>query len=701
MRKCLQHSVWLFFLVLMSATAAAQTNPYKIDDELYKIYERAFKERTNRQGMVIADTLYRQAVAKDDKKAACLALTIPMHCYMNNNDSAAFFQAVHRLQEVSRANGYLQYYYHGYNNLIIWLLNNGHSLAALQMAEKMKQEARKDRNDYGLFSCLRMQGHIYTMRENRAMGVRFYKMALNFQLEYLPEQDPAPLYCNIADYYRHLDEDSLQLALNYVEKGIELAKTYEIQMLATLRKSQIFFEMGRSQEFVALFDSCQKAMDKRGVVQKRLCTRLEVYKDIVQGDTEQALSHIDKIRNPYERYSLLRTVAIRNGDYKQAYQYTSRLMHFKDSVAAQIQSSDLAELTVQLGNERMKREAKSLELENTALTLKNTQLELERAKAQAYIEQSNAENSKLILQNRDLELEKLNGEVERQKALQTLSKNRIILLSVALAFLSLLFCLLGYNSYRHRKLVNELTQSNQALAVARDLAEQSDNMKTQFIQNMSHEIRTPLNAIVGFSQLLTAPGMTFSDKEKAEYGELILHNSELLTTLINDVLDLASLESGKYTMHLAPCRCNDLCRTALASVRHRKGDTVKQAFTSEVDDDFLLTTDEKRVEQVLINFLTNAEKYTEEGEILLHCSTSETPGCVTFSVADTGPGVPPDKADLIFQHFYKLNHFKQGTGLGLNICCVIAERLHGKVEYDRTYTRGARFVFTLPLKHNA
>lgn len=115
-------------------------------------------------------------------------------------------------------------------------------------------------------------------------------------------------------------------------------------------------------------------------------------------------------------------------------------------------------------------------------------------------------------------------------------------------------------------------------------------------------------------------------------------------------------------------------------------------------DDFQITTDEQRLQQVLINFLTNAEKHTEKGEIHLHCSLTEYPDRITFSVSDTGPGIPADKMDSVFERFKKLDEFKQGSGLGLNICRTIAERLHGEVKVDKSYTNGARFLLILPLK---
>ena len=678
------------FMSLVSAEA--QTNPYKINDELYVLYQEAFKHRTSSACLPLAETLYRESVRKNDKKAQCIALGVPVIYYMSLIDSVLIRKAVERQQKVSRENGYLQYYYFAGSNYIIWLLNNGYSLRALHYAQHLQNQAIADNHHYGFFTCLRAQGHIYNRRGDKENGGEYYKKALEYMLDYLPEQDPASICRNIIDYYVSFGSDSLTQAMQYAEKALAYGKTYESKMRISLQVCEILFKMKRYEDFIQLYDSCQTVMAEKGVVVRQQPIVLNTYKAILQNDFDLAKKEAGKIQNnKFSYYSLMVSISLKENDYKQAYSYTQRLNRYMDSVSRQVRETDLAELSVQLGAERMKREAQALELENTeltlkntALTLKNTQLELEQAEARAYIEQ-----------------ERMNNEMEQQQAEQKerelINRNRINLLSLGLFSSFLFLCFLGVYLYRHRRLITALTRSNQALAVARDLAEQSDNIKTQFIQNMSHEIRTPLNAIVGFSQLLTTPGMELDENEKTEYGELIQQNSELLTTLINDVLDLANLESGKYTMRRSPCSCNDLCRTALASVRHRKGDAVKQIFTSEVNDGFLLTTDGKRVRQVLINFLTNAEKYTEQGEIHLHCSTSEVPGHITFSVADTGPGVPADKIDLIFNRFYKVDHFKQGTGLGLNICRIIAERLHGEVKYDRTYTRGARFVLVLPL----
>ena len=691
----------IFVIIVQIFSVGAQNNPYKINDVLYAKYRHLMESRTENRCVLMADSLYEDAIRMGDKKAACIALTVPVSYYLIINDSLLLCKAVHRLQEVARRNGYLQYYYFAYNDYIIFMIRNGHSLRALQLVGQMREQALKDRNDYGFYSCIRMQGNIYFSRGDNERGAACYREAYEYQQKHLPEQDPSLILRYLSRYYQTFGMDSLDMAMEYAIRAMKAAKTHDSKLSAKIEQCKILYYKEEYEEFLKLYDELQDTMDKNGQVEKDDIWKLRTYRAMLDKNWDMAYQWASRLVATNNRTELLLWLFTKKGNYRQALLYSRQLRSYKDSLNHQVHSGDLAEMAVLLDNERVKREARDLELKNTSLMLANTRLELEQAQNQVDIEKAHAENSRLSLENRNLELERLNAQIERQKAIQKeeqmKSEARIALLGVTLISLFVISCMLVIYLYRRRRMVVALKDSNRELIVARDKAEQSDKMKTQFIQNMSHEIRTPLNAIVGFSQLLTASGMQVSDEEKAEFNRLIQQNSDLLTTLVNDVLDLASLESGKYTMHLALCQCNEICRAALASVQHRKAPGVEMYFTSEVNDDFRLMTDGKRLQQVLINFLTNAEKYTSNGEIRLHCSLSETPGRITFSVADTGPGVPPDKADVIFERFYKLDSFKQGTGLGLNICSVIAERLHGEVKYDRNYIHGARFVFIHPL----
>lgn len=234
-----------------------------------------------------------------------------------------------------------------------------------------------------------------------------------------------------------------------------------------------------------------------------------------------------------------------------------------------------------------------------------------------------------------------------------------------------------------------------AVSHNRSLQTVSD-MKTMFVQNMSHEIRTPLNAIVGFSQLLALPDGVISEEEKSKYGEYIMTNSNMLTMLVDDILNLSDVESGNYRVTLSKAKCNAPVEAAMKTAELRVPAGVKMYFTTEVDDDYEIMTDVHRVQQVLVNYITNACKHTKEGEIHIHCSIKERPGYITYSVTDTGEGIPEEKAEEIFERFTKLNAFAQGTGLGLSICRMIAAKLNGVVKLDTSYKNGARFIFQIP-----
>ena len=143
---------------------------------------------------------------------------------------------------------------------------------------------------------------------------------------------------------------------------------------------------------------------------------------------------------------------------------------------------------------------------------------------------------------------------------------------------------------------------------------------------------------------------------------------------------------------------------ALKTVESRIPVGVNAFFTTDAADDFTIKSDQRRIQQILTNFLINASKYTTEGEIELSCSLSNRSGYVCFAVRDTGSGIPPEKADTIFQRFSKLDSLKQGSGLGLSICIALSEKLGGRVELDKEYGRasgkrdkGSRFFLYLPL----
>lgn len=222
-----------------------------------------------------------------------------------------------------------------------------------------------------------------------------------------------------------------------------------------------------------------------------------------------------------------------------------------------------------------------------------------------------------------------------------------IVLLVLLIFVAFLFL-------RTRRLKRTLEEREGQLVIAREKAEESDMLKSAFLANMSHEIRTPLNAIVGFSSLMQG--------EELSQEEIV-----------------------------------QICQHILMTTAHTCQPGVEGRLECAVDS-YMLTTDVHRLSQILINLLTNAAKFTSEGSIVLGVEICPEQNEVLFSVTDTGPGIPLDKQEMIFNRFEKLDgNKKKGTGLGLAICRQIAMIFGGRIWVDPTYTGGARFIFAHPI----
>ena len=266
--------------------------------------------------------------------------------------------------------------------------------------------------------------------------------------------------------------------------------------------------------------------------------------------------------------------------------------------------------------------------------------------------------------------------------------------TILVVLLSGLFISL-YFYYHTKKLKDELEESESALREAKDRAEESSRLKSAFLANMSHEIRTPLNAIVGFSDVLASGGTSVDEQQG--YVDIIKTNSDLLLRLINDILDVSRLEADRVTFTIEKCDVVPLCQQVLASVSQARKS--ENEFIFECDRESVdLRTDTQRLQQVIINLLSNADKFTRNGKITLKLEVDDEKRVATFSVSDTGTGIPLEKQKQVFERFEKLNEYVQGTGLGLSICKLTVEKWGGEIWVDSGYTDGARFVFTHPFE---
>lgn len=247
-----------------------------------------------------------------------------------------------------------------------------------------------------------------------------------------------------------------------------------------------------------------------------------------------------------------------------------------------------------------------------------------------------------------------------------------------------------------RKQRQEIALSTQKLEHLRTNAENATSAKSIFLSNMSHEIRTPLNALSGFSSLLTEENL--DNETRRQCNEVILQNSELLLKLINDVIDLSSLEFGKIQFCINKYNVVNICRNVIDTVSKIKQTQAAICFITELES-MDIETDDARLQQVLINLLINATKFTSQGSIILELR-KQSEQELLFSVTDTGCGIPKEKQAAIFRRFEKLNENAQGSGLGLSICQLIIEHIGGKIWIDSDYTGGSRFFFTHPIRQS-
>lgn len=242
-------------------------------------------------------------------------------------------------------------------------------------------------------------------------------------------------------------------------------------------------------------------------------------------------------------------------------------------------------------------------------------------------------------------------------------------------------------------LITERKRQEEMLIAARERAAEADKLKMAFLANMSHEIRTPLNAIVGFSNLLAK---TVDVDKKQRFINIINKNNQLLLKLIGDVLDMAKVESNTLDFNFRPTDLNHLIQEVDSTMRIKLSNDVMLNYVLGAPD-CIIDTDPDRLNQVLMNLLNNAAKFTTKGSITFGYELRDDE--IYFYVRDTGIGIPDQDAERLFSRFTKLNNFIPGTGLGLSISKSIVEMLGGSIGVKSAgHNRGSIFWFTIPNK---
>ena len=277
-------------------------------------------------------------------------------------------------------------------------------------------------------------------------------------------------------------------------------------------------------------------------------------------------------------------------------------------------------------------------------------------------------------------------EMERESA-----KNRMIGMSAVIVLLLLLIGALTYIVISRRRHERQLKE-------AYEHALESDNMKTAFIRNINHEVRTPLNIISGFAQVISDPNIDLSVEERQNISQMVLKNTNLITSQFDEMIELSLNENSGEAVKTEDLDVTQALADIINEHKEKVSNGVDLHLHSMLPEGFTTQINKKMLFRMVNILLDNAIKNTTSGYIIVKADADDKH--LKITVEDTGCGIAPEEADRIFERFVKLDKFKEGLGLGLTLCKMLAHRIGGDVVLDTTYAGpGARFVISLSKQH--
>ena len=645
-------------------------SPQKIDSidikSMRAYYKQYFNDPTDPIVLTASDTLFDMAIRCNDTVMAKIALGAKVDYYyygQGENRTDSIIAGVNRLKQYARSVGNAELYYWAWAaRLVNYYIIQGEYNIALLEAEKMLQEAKGEKKQGSIAECYYALANVYT-----AKGL--VKKSQEFMLKEIDIFENANVFrYNISCQYS--DAAKIYIDLGEAEKAPELLK----KALKTSRST--YHEVTAKLVYVSLY--------------------------LAQGDTAAARKALEECRQMYmgepsmkRHIHYLYDVEI---DYNWRVGNYNKALSVLDERETELRKKN--NLTTLMALRKTKADILwDMNRKEEAAGLYRDFL-LEQKKEKERNEEITTSEFATMLNLQQLNAEKVRLEKISQK--KQLQNTRTILFSV----LGLL-CIVVIFLWQQRKLnaklhraKNKLDEQNRTLIKAeeelrkaKEVAEQSNWLKTMFIQNMSHEIRTPLNSIVGFSGVLV--DMLDEKEDIGQYVALIESNSKLLLKLVGDILDISILDSEVEIKHNA-VDVNACCQASIDAAGASFDPGVKLIFEPACDE-LIINSNYSYIVQVLDNLLGNASKFTHEGSVTLAYEVKKEENHLIFTVTDTGIGIPVEEQERVFERFVKLDNFSQGAGLGLSICRIVAERLGGYLRIDKGYTQGTRVIFCVSM----
>lgn len=302
-------------------------------------------------------------------------------------------------------------------------------------------------------------------------------------------------------------------------------------------------------------------------------------------------------------------------------------------------------------------------------------------------------NNDLLFNN----LNEVNSAAGIVKLNEKTAKERELWLVVVIVLLFVTLGLIFSRYFSRQRYQERIEKQNKQLENALNEVKASERMKNIFIQHISHEIRTPLNIITGNAQIITNPDFELEREERNKMLEAIGRNTIAITNIVNDLLEISQEENKERYRRDDLIAVDDFCRKIMKMTEEKNMGRLKLSFLSSLPADFVIRSNKNGIERILQHLLNNALKFTEQGGIELHVYENADNN-ICFTITDTGIGIPKERHEQVFEHFYKLDSFKQGLGIGLSMSRKIAILLGGTLTIDEDYNNGTRMVLTIPVK---
>jgi len=631
-----------------------------------------------------------------------------MYKYFNAGKQKEFFETTKRLKAICQKEGDEKLFYKAWGNEAIFTSNRKNRQGGLTIAQQIQEYAQKHDSKYGLYTATYISGSMLSNIGQHENAKSHLEKALEYRNRYLPEENVAPIYITLGRIV--LNEHKYDKCLGYIEKVLDDPKSIPQHKSAALSmKCLASFGMQDTLTFTKTYKE-HAELKKKYNVNDNFEGLVEVYRAMMQGQYEEALEYANKLTTESNRYNLKSRIYEQMGDYKNALRYHRKYKSFMDSINNNEIGRQSYEYAAQLDIARSENESKDLRLRNQQLKINQQKSELERRKLEdesmqlklknADIELANAaarrDNDSLTAYNQELQISEYQSKMEAQEQAQRARRTReaFLVLIAALTIATLAFLYWRRRSQiKQLKAVNlQLEQAEHAEREARLEAEHALQVKKNFIQNISHEVRTPLNSIYGFTQILTMPGIDLPQSEKDNLCQRIATSTNILTDVVDKMIELSHYDSMKTLEQNDRIDPSDLCQRLAEEYQAKADEGVTVRFANNLPASYTMLTNRGALEKVFRHLLDNAVKFTKKGEITIRAAVQGQP---TFTVSDTGPGIPKEAQETIFEPFFDTGEQIKTTGMGLSICQTICNLLGGEIALDQTYTDGCCIRFNV------